>query len=494
MFPTFDPALFDGWEQALRRMDEEEDHSWHEESSDESWDGEEWPQHDDEEEEDSSGNEEDEGNEAQQQENYNFRVPHAHHDYGEDVKRGRLKRIFAKLSKEGRLDDGTIQGIVDQTDMKEATLRTWRLKLRKDPSWRPYKDRNIHRRALTPDQEEWLANEIRKRFLSQERYCPAKQLTRMAMRIKYGLEGPGMEEDEEEGVPDPEPGDDDADEEEEFPEEEEEGAKAKQEFTAKWRRAFLRRHHLSLRKGRSERRSIPDDDMLATFLSQLQEAVSRYGRSKIFNMDETSVPVTKTSFRTIAERGAESVKIKGRGNPKKNLTVIGTISLDGAKLPPMVICKGKTHKCERQMRLDFAREIARHELYVTHSPKGWVDQTVALQYLSWLRAYCNAHSLRGTFVLIWDVFASHRDAKVKQSAFDKGIQLLYVPAGQTGTYQPLDRRVFGELKRKIDERFDHEHMIDPNVEESTRKSVRYMLDSWASIAADHVRKAWADLV
>jgi hypothetical protein len=349
-----------------------------------------------------------------------------------------------------------------------------------------------------------LAARIRAEFIAEQRYCPAKQLSLMAERIKRGLDGPCRGKEEEDVEDDdpvrilhtPVPGqeaDDDAEEEEEFPEEEghkERPKKPKGEFTGKWRKAFLRRTGLAMRRARPERRSIPDDEVVALFLNSLQTVFQRYGPARIFNMDETSLPVTRASVETVAERGAESVKVKGRGDPKKRLTMIGTISAAGDKLPPWVICKGKTKRCEKVMRTDFAEEIANKQLFITHSPQGWVDQDVALQYVAWLRR--NA-GITGPLVLVWDVFASHRDKMVVASAFEDGIQLLFVPAGQTGDWQPLDKRVFGELKGKMNERFDDDHIKDPNVEESPRKAVRYMLDTWKRITQQHVLKAWDGL-
>jgi hypothetical protein len=403
-----------------------------------------------------------------------------------------------------------LKKLARQTGINTKTAETWRARLMRNPKWRPYYHRNIHRRALTPEQEEWLAARIRAEFIADQKYCPAKQLSLMAMRIKRGLDCPcGSKEEEEDVYEEPDrivytPGhepvsrklSDDEDEEdlaeEEFPEEEEDGKgrKPRGEFTAKWRRAFLRRQGLALRKARPEKRSIPNDEFVAMYLSQLEAALQKYGPARIFNMDETSLPVTRDAVKTIANRGAESVKVKGRGAPKKRLTMIGTVSAAGDKLPPWIICKGTTTRCERIMRADFAEEIAKKQLFITHSPQGWVDQTVALQYVNWLRKFT---AIRGPFVLVWDVFAAHRDKMVVASAFEDEVQLIFVPAGQTGEWQPLDKRVFGELKGKINERYDDDHIRDPNVEESPRRAVRYMLDTWKGITQENVLNAWKGL-
>lgn len=65
------------------------------------------------------------------------------------------------------------------------------------------------------------------------------------------------------------------------------------------------------------------------------------------------------------------------------------------------------------------------------------------RYIRWL------YKLMGEqpFVLIMDVHKSHN--VITNFAEANGIQIIKVPANGTGTYQPLDRKVFGVLKSRL---------------------------------------------
>ena len=48
-----------------------------------------------------------------------------------------------------------------------------------------------------------------------------------------------------------------------------------------------------------------------------------------------------------------------------------------------------------------------------------------------------------------------RGQDIKDFADRLNIELIYVPANGTGTYQPLDRKIFGIVKKKLVEREMH---------------------------------------
>ena len=56
---------------------------------------------------------------------------------------------------------------------------------------------------------------------------------------------------------------------------------------------------------------------------------------------------------------------------------------------------------------------------------------------------------KSPFVLILDVYRAHIDKTVKAEAEKLGIKLIFVPACATGLYQPLDRRLYGIIKKKL---------------------------------------------
>jgi len=71
-----------------------------------------------------------------------------------------------------------------------------------------------------------------------------------------------------------------------------------------------------------------------------------------------------------------------------------------------------------------------------------MEQEVAVEYLKWLS---NVAKKQNQY-LIWDVYLSHISEEVK--ATEVKMQLSFLPGGQTGTWQPLDYRVFGCLKAR----------------------------------------------
>lgn len=113
-----------------------------------------------------------------------------------------------------------------------------------------------------------------------------------------------------------------------------------------------------------------------------------------------------------------------------------------------------------------------------------------IRYLKWLKERNGGRLI----YVVWDLHASHRDEQVKAWAEKEEIGLLYIPAGQTNEWQPLDRRVFGSLKSKAMKMLN-EKMIESSLENCDMcDAVEILLKSWATIDEDEVKNAWEPLV
>ena len=89
-------------------------------------------------------------------------------------------------------------------------------------------------------------------------------------------------------------------------------------------------------------------------------------------------------------------------------------------------------------------------LVIEHAESGWTSSEVAQRYLKWLHKWNGgAHKY-----VLWDLYSSHRAEETKEYAITKEITLQYIPNGQIGIWQPLDYRIFGELKSHAKARFD----------------------------------------
>jgi hypothetical protein len=124
-----------------------------------------------------------------------------------------------------------------------------------------------------------------------------------------------------------------------------------------------------------------------------------------------------------------------------------------------MICHGKTPRCQRRAEERLSKYITRGLLRLTHQRSGWCDKTTAMQYLKWLRATRPAGQ---KLLLVWDVFSAHRDAEVKTEAARLNIELIFILAGMTDKWQPLDDRIFGSLKKRAQQTWvnDFRRMTD----------------------------------
>jgi hypothetical protein len=143
----------------------------------------------------------------------------------------------------------------------------------------------------------------------------------------------------------------------------------------------------------------------------------------------------EASRKVLAEKGTEIVTLASTTSDKIFFTALGAISAAGQKLPLWVLAKVKTRRCERKFAVH-------PEVKFRHADSGWsTDNPIA--YINWLHRKV-AQGLQ--CILILDLYPGHWTHAVFDAADANDIELLFVPAGATGRFQPMDRRLFGEIK------------------------------------------------
>jgi hypothetical protein len=80
-----------------------------------------------------------------------------------------------------------------------------------------------------------------------------------------------------------------------------------------------------------------------------------------------------------------------------------------------------------------------------HFDSGWATENVIVESIEWMNREITDFS---PCVLIMDVYPSHRTKHVMATAEALDVELLFVPPGVTGRFQPMDRRIFGKLKAR----------------------------------------------
>jgi hypothetical protein len=168
------------------------------------------------------------------------------------------------------------------------------------------------------------------------------------------------------------------------------------------------------------------------------------------------------------------------------LLAIAAIDAAGGIFPCDLSAEENWRRKKRSRQAEILEKtILEGDLVISHERNGWTSAQLALEYLRWLN-HCNRGKL---ITLLLDVFASHRCGEAKELASQLNIKLEFVPAGLTGEYQPLDRRIFGDLESCTRSRFDRFY-IDEDTKLTIQGSVSVMLDAWTSIGQDEIHDAW----
>ena len=140
-----------------------------------------------------------------------------------------------------------------------------------------------------------------------------------------------------------------------------------------WFERFMRRQpQLSLRKGDATanvRMDSVNPEAMSQYFDLLNDVLEEYGLKtepeRIYNVDETGMPLDHRPPKIVTQRGHKKVRYRSAGN-KSQITVIGCVSATGHAVPPFVIWDAKS----------MNKEWTNGEIPGTTyglSNKGWVD-------------------------------------------------------------------------------------------------------------------------
>ena len=104
------------------------------------------------------------------------------------------------------------------------------------------------------------------------------------------------------------------------------------------------------------------------------------------------------------------------------------------------------------------------------------------------------HMKKRWIFVLWDVHSSHRKDTVKEYARDHKIQLSYIPAGQTGYWQPLDRSIFGLLKKKTQAELERLALTKDLAEIDMIDTLVTLTNVWNSLDPETIARSWKHIV
>jgi transposase len=353
-------------------------------------------------------------------------------------------------------DDGTylMRDVAKTTNVPLTTLYSWRERIRVDPDWRPSSSRSAQNARELPDEvEEIIASFLRINFISEGRPLTRTTLQPLVLMLVQDLVVQNVLDERHLAF------------------------KCSSHFLSR----FLKRVGLSFRRARPERRPPIDDAECALFLSKLNGAFLRYPPDAILNFDESSWHLVMSGEQMVAERGVEAVHQYVNGDAKASFTFFATISAAGQKFPLILLAKGKTPRCHKQLGVhpEYAHEI-------WHSPTGWSTETLMIAYLHWLRQLIPVDPL----CLVLDQFRTHTTDDFETEAQQLEIETIRIPKGATGRYQPLDRRTFGALKSKGRAKWRKTFLDHYGIECTREMAAALLLESWEELSESAISAGW----
>ena len=211
-----------------------------------------------------------------------------------------------------------------------------------------------------------------------------------------------------------------------------------------WWQRFCQRHKkVSLRTAvplSMVRAKATDVETLEKYFDILEDSLKQneiFNNSvRIYNCDETGVPLNPKGMKVIAKRGAKGVSCIS-GDTKSQITVLACTCASGVALPPMVIFDRKT----------LNPELTTGEVPGTIyglSEKGWINREL---FLDWFHKHFLALIPPARPVLLlMDGHSSHYSPDVIRAAAEEKVILFTLPPHTTHITQPLDRGSFSPLK------------------------------------------------
>ena len=224
-----------------------------------------------------------------------------------------------------------------------------------------------------------------------------------------------------------------------------------------WRRFLERNPGMSLRAGDATagvRIDAINEDNMRKYFDLLEEVFDELDLKnhpeRIYNMDETGMPLDPRPPKVVAPKGQKKVRYRCSGQ-KSQITIIGCGNAIGQTVPPYIIFAAK------QLNHLWMKDEVPGSRYAV-SDNGWIDQDL---FYFWMTEHFLNHAVAGRpLLLLLDGHSSHFKPETIKFAKDHGIMVFCLPPHTTHECQPLDCSFFGPLKvhwRNVCHSFHQKH-------------------------------------
>lgn len=214
-----------------------------------------------------------------------------------------------------------------------------------------------------------------------------------------------------------------------------------------WFRSFMRRNpNLSVRAAQAtslSRATSFNKTNVDAFYNNLQIVMDRdqFEPQDIYNVDETGITTVQKPDRVVARRGARQVGALTSAERGTLVTLAFAANALGNSIPPVFVFPRVRYQ-EHFIRDGPVGSVG------TANPSGWMQEETFLVFLNHFKKHSKA-SLLHKVLLVLDNHSSHIHIKALDFCKENGIVLLSFPPHCSHRLQPLDRSVYGPLKKVI---------------------------------------------
>jgi hypothetical protein len=253
-----------------------------------------------------------------------------------------------------------------------------------------------------------------------------------------------------------------------------------------WIQRFKARHQFSSRQlypVKKVKESVKNDlyNAKLDYVCEIEEAVQQYGLDCVLNFDECPAKTCEIPKKSWGYKGQTKNHVATWGNIKLNVTILPIVSANGDLLKFSWINKGKTYCGVSKMKNLPVNSNA----YFSES--GWINGGIVVRII---REIIAPYLAGKPGALIVDDYEAHWTPEVRKVAASFSIELIKVPPGTTGEFQPLDISVMGPMKQyriqmAVTDRYNSISVLD-NVEETVNRAFR----AFNKVTTDTILKGW----
>ena len=213
---------------------------------------------------------------------------------------------------------------------------------------------------------------------------------------------------------------------------------------------FVARHGLKHRMGTHESQRDPRETSTEAldYMQHVRVKLAQPNRHAdyIINMDQTPIPFTFNSKRTLEKVGKKTVHIRKSTNDTKRATLALTVTASGKMIRPMLIFKGTANG--RIVKRDMPGWD--HIFLYACQPNAWMDERCMLLWVELCLKPHVATSPTGIIpILFLDSYRCHMMASVVDAIQELGVEVELIPGGCTCLCQPVDVGINKPFKKRI---------------------------------------------